>query len=221
MAVSKSKGSILVICAHSDDQVLGAGGTMAKYAREGYSIHTIIMSFGEGSHPYVRREIISKSRIKEAQRADKIIGGKGVTFLGLKEMHFEKDFQERGIDKSFKKIVRQLRPVKIFTHSYDDALPDHRAAFRIVMNTYKEMKLTSELYSFEVWNIFNIKKRKKPKLIVDISSTFNTKKKALSIFKSQKNNLFMNLFFFLIRIRDLLKGIRHDTKYAEIFYKVR
>ncbi|KYK26311.1 hypothetical protein AYK26_05375 [Euryarchaeota archaeon SM23-78] len=224
----KSKGSILVICAHPDDKVLGAGGAMAKYAKEGFDVHTIIMSFGEGVKPYVKREIISKTRIKEAQKADKIIGGKGVTFLGLKENRFEQDFEKRGIDKNFKKIIRKIRPTKIFTHSSDDAHSDHRATFKLVLKMYKEMNLKADFYTFEVWHLINLKKRDKPKLVVDTSNTFKTKMKALKAFKSQidlstfYNYLVLNNFLFLLTyIKDLLNGIKHNTKYAEVFYKVR
>lgn len=228
MAKPRSKGSVLVVCAHSDDQIIGVGGSMAKYAKKGYDIQTIILSFGEGVKPHVRREIISKIRIKEAQKADKVIGGKGVTFLGLKEGRFENDLKKRDIKENLKKIIRNIRPVKIFTHSSDDAHPDHRATFRIVLDVYKAMKLKSDLYTFEVWNILNLKKRDKPKLMIDTSETFKTKMKALKAFKSQielstfYNYLVLNNFlFFTIHIRDWLNGIKNNTKYAEVFYKVR
>ncbi|MBW2991033.1 PIG-L family deacetylase [Candidatus Woesearchaeota archaeon] len=224
----KIKGSILVICAHSDDQIIGAGGAVAKYAKEGFDVHTIIMSFGESVKPHVRREIVAKTRVKEAQRANKIIGGKGVTFLGLKEIRFEKDFEKRDIEKNLKKIIRKIKPAKIFTHSSDDVHPDHRATFKIVLNLYKEMNLRADVYTFDVWNLFNIKKRDNPKLVVDTTSTFKTKMKALKSFKSQIDlatfyNYFVlnNFLFFTIHIKDLLNGIKHNTKYAEVFYKVR
>jgi len=228
MAKTKSKGSILVICSHSDDQIIGVGGAIAKYAREGYDVHTIILSFGEGVKPHIRKDIVSKARIKEAQRADKIIGGKGVIFIGLKENRFEEDFEKRGMAENFKKIIASIKPVKIFTHSADDAHRDHRASFRIVFKTYKQMKLKADLYTFEVWNVINFKKRNKPKLVVDTSDTFNIKIKALKAFKSQinlstfYNYLVLNNFlFFLIYIKDVLNGIKHNTKYAEVFYKIR
>jgi LmbE family N-acetylglucosaminyl deacetylase len=226
--VAKSKGSILMICAHSDDQIIGAGGALAKYAGEGFEIHTIVMSFGEGVKPHLRRDVISRTRIKESQKADKIIGGHGVVFLGLRDLHFEEDFEKRGISQNLIKIVEKLKPVKIFTHSTDDAHPDHRAAFRMVLKTFKEMKLKYDLYTFEVWHILNLKKRNKPKLVVDTSDTFKIKIKALKAFKSQinlstfYNYLVLNNFiFFLIYIKDTLNGIKHNTKYAEVFYKIR
>jgi N-acetylglucosamine malate deacetylase 1 len=224
----RSKGSILVICAHSDDQVIGPGGAMAKYAREGYDLHTVIMSFGENFKPHVRREIISKMRVKESQRADRIIGGKGVIFLGLREMHFEEDFQKRQIEENFKSLIHKLNPVKVFTHSRDDAHPDHRATLRIVLRAYRRMRLSCELYSFEVWHLFNLKKRKKPKLVIDTSGTFRIKIEALKAFRSQinlshfYNYIFLNnFFFFLVYIKDFMNGLKYNYKRAEVFYKLR
>jgi N-acetylglucosamine malate deacetylase 1 len=226
---SKSrKGSILVICSHSDDQIIGVGGAMAKYAKEGYDIHTIVLSFGEGVRPHIRREVITKKRVIEAQKADSIIGGKGVTFLGLKENRFEEDFDRRGIDTKLRNIITEINPIKIFTHAVDDAHPDHRATFRIVLHLHRLMKLSSDLYTFEVWHLLNLKKRNKPKLVVDTSETFDLKIQALKAFKSQidlstfYNYLVLNNFLFLlVQIKDKLNGIRNGVKFAEVFYKVR
>ena len=34
---------ILVVVAHPDDEVLGCGGTIAKWSKEGHDIHVLIM----------------------------------------------------------------------------------------------------------------------------------------------------------------------------------
>ena len=90
------------------------------------------------------------------------------------------------------------------------------------------MKLSADLYTFEIWHIINLKKRNKPRLVVDISDTFETKVKALKAFKSQidlatfYNYLVLNnFFFFLIHIKDMINGITYNTRYAEVFYKIR
>lgn len=222
------KGSVLVICSHSDDQIIGVGGAIAKYAREGYDIHTIILSFGEGVKPHIRREVITKKRVLEAQKADSIIGGKGVTFLGLRENKFEEDFDRRGIDTKLRNMIKEIDPIKIFTHAVDDAHPDHRATFRIVLHLHRLMKLNSDLYTFEIWHLLNLKKRNKPKLVVDTSDTFELKIKALKAFKSQidlstfYNYLVLNNFLFLlVHLKDKLNGFRNGVRFAEVFYKVR
>ena len=36
----------LVIAAHPDDEVLGYGGSMAKWVKDGYEVHVLIMAEG-------------------------------------------------------------------------------------------------------------------------------------------------------------------------------
>src|SRR5512137_1126917 len=82
------KETILVFCAHSDDQILGPGATIAKYAKEGKEVKTIIFTYGEAALPWLQREEAIKTRVAGAQKADKVIKGSGVTFLGIDEARF-------------------------------------------------------------------------------------------------------------------------------------
>jgi len=41
--------SVAVIAAHPDDEVLGCGGTIAKWANEGCDVNILLMTSGEGS----------------------------------------------------------------------------------------------------------------------------------------------------------------------------
>jgi len=52
------KESILVFSAHSDDFVIGAGGTIAKYVREGKKVQAIVFTYGEKSHPWLKGEVV-------------------------------------------------------------------------------------------------------------------------------------------------------------------
>ncbi|MFP4567329.1 MAG: PIG-L deacetylase family protein [Candidatus Woesearchaeota archaeon] len=227
--IEESEKNILVVCAHSDDQVIGPGGAMAKYAREGYNVYTIIFSYGEMSHPHMKRSYIAKIRVEESRAADKIIGGKGVLFLGIRDGSMKEDFKKKKMNKKLQNIFLKFSPEKIFTHSRDDILPDHRFVREIVLNTYDELhkkkKLTSEVYSFDIWNIWNILKRDKPKLIVDISKTFTYKTRALKEFKSQINffshTFFVNVLFIGVYFKGIFNGIKYGYKRAEVFYKLR
>ncbi len=77
------KENILVICAHSDDQIIGPGGTLSKYIKEGKNVFTIICTYGEKANPWLKEHIAIKTRVREAETANKLIGGKEVIFLGL------------------------------------------------------------------------------------------------------------------------------------------
>ena len=86
--------TILLFVAHSDDQVLGPGGAVAKYSAEGQDVYTFIFTYGELSHPHFKKEIITQVRIEEALKADKLLGGKGVEFLGASDGKIKKKYDE-------------------------------------------------------------------------------------------------------------------------------
>jgi len=226
---SKNKGNVLIICAHSDDQVLGTGATMAKLAREGYNVYSFIFSYGESSHPHMKLSHVAKTRVAESKDADSIIGGKGVFFLGLKDTKIGKDFADKKMFAKLERIFKDYKPKKIFTHSIDDALPDHRSVRDIVVNTYDKLNenngFKTDIYSFDVWNIWNLKKRYKPALVVDVTPYFKYKIKALHAFKSQINvfsyTYLVNILYLGVYVRAVINGLRYGYRLAEVFYKIR
>ena len=121
----KKKETILVFAAHNDDGVIGAGGTLAKYAKQGKKVKTVVFSYGENSHPHLKPEVIKLTRYKEALEADKILNGSGMAFLELKEMQFQKQAKKHNTKKLIKDIIKHEKPTKIFTHSINDPFPDH------------------------------------------------------------------------------------------------
>ncbi|MBU0666289.1 MAG: PIG-L family deacetylase [Nanoarchaeota archaeon] len=217
------RDTILVICAHSDDQILGPGGTIAKYAKEGLKVKTIIFSLGEMSHPHFQEDIITNTRIKEAQRADKIIGGQGVWFLNIKEKEVTNPKKIEKAKRELEKIISKNKPLKIFTHSPDDAHPVHKVVCKTVLEVYDLMRLKTEIYAFDIWKIFKWKKSKYPKLVVDISATFKIKLEALKCFKSQFGLLgFLNYFpYFAPIIKGLFARWKYNINMSEVFYRIR
>ena len=213
------KDSILVICAHSDDQTFGPGGTVSKYAKEGKHVYTIIFSYGEASHPWFQKSVAITRRVKEAQDVDRFIGGSGVIFLGLGESKFLEEFKARKMYPKLKKLIMQHKPSRIFTHSVDDPLPDHRAVNKCVIETLDRMKYSCDVYMFDIWNLFNFKKINYVSIVVDITSTFKTKVKALRMFKSQSLSLFSLMW--TVYWKAWVNGIKNNVRYAEVFYKIR
>lgn len=217
------KETIVCIGAHSDDQVFGPGGTLAKYAKEGKHVVTMILSYGELSHPHFKEDVIVKTRVKESEDADKVIGGKKVIFYGLKEGKFNEDAKKRKIFGKIVKDLQKLKPTMILTHAVDDPHPDHRATVRLVNDLYKSAKLTCPVYMFDVWTPFSIKKRNKPKLIIDISTTFSKKIDALKCFRSQLGfwGILNYIPYTRMLIKNFLDGLSYGHRFAEVFYKLK
>lgn len=205
------KENVIVFCAHSDDHIFGVGGTMAKYAKEGAEVHTVIVYYGESSHPWLKRKVGVKMRVKEAQKADKVIGGFGVMFLGINE-------KSKDMEKKIRKIIRDMNPTKVFTHAVDDPHPEHRAVLKMVLESI-DKRMTTDVYSFDIWNPLDFRKREHPKMYVDITDTFKIKLEALGCFQSQwitKISLMWNVYASAI-----IHGLKNNSRYAEKFYKVK
>jgi hypothetical protein len=61
-SAEETQKTVLVFGAHSDDQVFGAGGTIARLYSMGYTIIAIIFTHGEMSHPWLRKEPLAKDK---------------------------------------------------------------------------------------------------------------------------------------------------------------
>ncbi len=210
--------NILVFCAHPDDEILGPGATIAKYASQGKNVQVVVFSYGEGSHPWLQKETTIEMRKKESIKAGQTVGYKKTYFLNLQEMKFREGFEKKNLKKKIRKIIKENEPTKIFVHSYDDPHPDHKQVNTLVLKLLREINYNGEVYSFEVWNPFNIRGRDRPRLYVDVSKTFELKKKAISFFKSQKLSIYQ-LYPFMI-IKAILNGFVIRKKYAESFYRI-
>ncbi|MEA3429675.1 MAG: PIG-L deacetylase family protein [Nanoarchaeota archaeon] len=211
---------VLVICAHSDDQAVGLGGTLAKYAKEGKEIIVVIFSNGASSHPHLKPEFIGEIREKESKSCNKVLKVKQTIFLNLIDTKYKEEVVKYKIEEKIKRIIMLHRPDKIFTHSLDDPHMDHREVYDVVKKVFDDLRYTGELYTFNVWNLWNIRKTYKPKLYVDISSTFKTKLHAIRCFPSQKLTMQWPLTW-TVYIKAILFGLKHRCKYAERFFKIR
>lgn len=199
---------------------MGPGASIAKFAKEGAKITTIILSFGELTPAWLNDMYTVKMRVAEAKKVDKIIGGYEVFFMGLKEGRFEKDAKERGIQKRLKEMIQKDKPSIVFTHLKQDPQPDHRATLKIVKQVVQSIPKSKrpDVYSFNIWNPFDFKARESPKLIVDVSDTFSKKMTALMEFKSQR-------FVILQLIPGVwlggkFNGFSNGCKFAEVFTRV-
>lgn len=215
---SKEPENILVICAHPDDEIFGVGGTVAKYAKEGKNVSCLIFSYGEMSHPWIKRVVQITTRVKESKEAGEYVGFRDTFFIGLKEGNFPEQFKRKRIGSRLRRIILEKKPTKIFTHGSDDPLPDHRAVLELVLNVLDRVKYKCDVYSFDIWN-FALRKNMAPRLVIDISGTFKTKVNALKIFKSQWVSLLSLMP--MVYIRAIYNGLNIGTRYAEVFYKVR
>jgi LmbE family N-acetylglucosaminyl deacetylase len=213
--------SIIVFCAHPDDEVIGPGGTLLKYNKENIDTYVVIFSGGEMSNSLYERKKLINLRSKESKKAGKILKIKKIINLNLKDMNLISELKKTENCDKVKSIINKIKPEKIFTHSVDDMLYiDHKAVHNCIFKIVSELNKKGNkysLYTFNVWTL-NIRKRNSPKLIINIDNEFKEKIRALKEFKSQKLALLQ--LKPAVYLRALITGWKNNCRYAEEFYKV-
>ena len=209
--------TILVLAPHPDDEVIGMGGTIAKYAAAGERVVAVVFTLGERSHPWQRQEAIQTRREREALKAGRIVGISETIFLRLKDLEISTQVVEHDTAAQFQELLDEEQPRAIFTTAPDDIHADHRAVARFILSVAQQAKYDKPIWTYTVWNPVHLINRNQPTLVVDISETFSKKWEAIQAYESQKVSTYQLIPTVLIR--GFLHGLRYGHKMAEVFIK--
>lgn len=124
---------LLCVFAHPDDESLGMGGTIARYAAEGVEIHLLCATRGErgrfGDAPEKPPpDVVGRTREVELWNAARTLGIRGVTFLNYMDGFLDRAEPRQAIRRIVHEI-RRRRPDVVVTFAPDGAYghPDHIA----------------------------------------------------------------------------------------------
>jgi LmbE family N-acetylglucosaminyl deacetylase len=106
---------VLVVMAHPDDPEFGAGGTSAKWAREGKEVAYVIVTDGsKGSDDLTMTwERLVPLRQVEQRAAAEVLGVKQVTFLTHRDGELENN---QVVRRDICREVRKWKPDVVITH---------------------------------------------------------------------------------------------------------
>ncbi|MBN1386683.1 PIG-L family deacetylase [Candidatus Woesearchaeota archaeon] len=209
---------IVVFTAHDDDNVFGLGGTLIKYIGEGHDVTCVIFSYGESSNILLKKNITKGMRKKEWLEVSRFIGVRKTVYFGLEDMNVDREIRNKQVLEETIKVLRKTKPDKVFTHSANDAHPDHKAVHSLVLEAYDGLGLKSDLYTFDVWTPFR-KSKDLPEMYVDITGQFRKKLKAIFMFRSQRNTIFTLMTS--VYWKAFYFGLKNHCRWAEKFYKER
>jgi len=119
---------ILLLVAHADDTEFLAGGTIAKFASQGWEIYEVITTDNQrGSYELDSQTLVKQSE-EEAKKAAEILGKKEVIFLRYPDGMLS-DYPLNELREKFIRLIRQYKPKIVFT--FDpwapfEPHPDHR-----------------------------------------------------------------------------------------------
>lgn len=124
---------VMVVMAHPDDPEFGAGGTVAKWVREGKEVIYVLVTSGDkgSADPNMTSERLAKLREAEQRAAAQRLGVSQVVFLHYRDGEVMPDLQLR---RDITREIRRWRPDAVicqnpttyYVNGYINH-PDHRA----------------------------------------------------------------------------------------------
>ncbi len=185
---------ILVVAPHADDETLGMGGTIARYAREGHEV-TVAVLTGHGDevpHPLWPRKTWDTVRA-ELREACAILG---VTDIILEEIPAVAVAEQPvwKLNQVTGRIVQSVEPDILYVPFLNDLHKDHRECFHSFSVAWRPFTRSGrnirEVYAYEVssethLNFPYVEQGFFPNTWVDISDYLEVKLNALACYKSQ------------------------------------
>ena len=218
---------ILVVAAHPDDEVLGCGGTIARYVREGYDAYVVFMTDGVSSRKETSIQNEIKNREKSAILASQILGIELVEIL---------DFPDNGMDtvpildivQNLEAVIDKVKPSIVFTHYWGDLNIDHRVTCQSVLTACRPYpaQVVKEIYSFEIpssteWSSPSVENNFNPNNFVDISKTIELKMSALQAYDQEMRNFPHSRSLKAINSLAKVRGAAVGIVAAECFVVIR
>lgn len=215
--------SVLVIAAHQDDETIGCGGMIRKWADLGTRVGVIFVTSGntgiDQNGVYSRKDI-TRVRFQEADEASRILGFSWST-LGYPSQNV------KNTQKLFHEIIHAIRkdkPDLVITHAPVDKHRDHRvisdtvkeACWKANENIHPELgevHKIKDLWAMEILDLL-------PKVdyIVDITQTYESKIEAMRAYTSQQE--IISGIFDHIDGMAKVRGYASGCKYGEAFMRL-
>jgi len=155
--------SLLLVHAHPDDESIGCGATMARYAAEGARVTLVTCTLGEGGEVIPpglahltadREDALGEYRIGELASAMREVGVADFRFLGGPGRYRDSGmmgvpdndvpgcFWQADVDEAagrLVEVVREVRPQVLVTYDENGGYghPDHIQAHRVAMRAYE------------------------------------------------------------------------------------
>jgi LmbE family N-acetylglucosaminyl deacetylase len=185
----------LVIAAHPDDEVLGCGGTIARLAGEGHTVHVVILAEGLTSRGAQRDRATHQSELSAlasvARHAGKILGAASVELLDFPDNRMD-SIDRLDIVKVVENLIARHRPHSVFTHHIGDVNIDHRRIHEAVITACRPQPghCVRRLLFFEVassteWQPPGSAAPFLPSVFIDISATLQAKLAALAAYERE------------------------------------
>jgi N-acetylglucosamine malate deacetylase 1 len=120
---------VLVTSPHPDDEVIGAGGTIARHVAEGDEVNLCVVT--QAYSPPWPEGIVETAR-RQVEAARKVLGMKQVFYLGFPAVKLN-TVPNMELTSALQKVVDETKPEVVYTSSSSDVNQDHRIVFEATL----------------------------------------------------------------------------------------
>jgi LmbE family N-acetylglucosaminyl deacetylase len=201
------KGNILVIAPHPDDDVLGAGGTMAAAADQGKGVFSVYITDGRGSlrkDQSISDEAMAARRRKEAMSALQAVGAVGGFFLKRRSEELAGEMGRKA-GEELTEILQFIHPEEVFLPAPFERHRTHQRCTRLSLDALRRVgDLRATLLGYSLWGSFWGEKKR---VVRDIGPFIKKKVEAVIAHASQ------------IDSKSYQRGILGKNNYEAIFWE--
>ena len=181
---------ILVLAAHPDDEVLGAGGVLALAAERGSTVRVWIATDGTAQEgvPEGGASEYGERRREEARRAAQALGVPPPVFGGMTDRTLEANWKL--LDHSIAGEIADFEPDLVLCPSPAEIHPDHRALAEALFGLVAQSRPgdpNHDRYRFLLLAFYEISQPFLPNALVDISPAARRKDDAVKVYSSQQS----------------------------------
>ena len=217
-------GRTLVIAPHPDDEVLGAGGTMARLSALGKEVFVAVVTTGKP--PIYSDKSVARVRA-EADSAHDLLGVKETFWLDQPAAELP-EVKNIVLNGAIGDVVQRISPQTILVPFPGDIHVDHQLVFQSTLvasrphqATYPRTILAYETLSETNWNAPYITPPFVPNVYLDISNYLERKILAMGKFASQLRISPHERSVESLRALAVMRGATVHREAAEAFVLVR
>ena len=184
---------ILAISAHSDDLIIGLGGTISKLSNLGKEVYALS---------------VCSDRIEGFDKAINSLGANPLTLNYSYSM-----VEEFSLEKKLEDLFMKIKPDFIFTHWTNEILYDHLVVSKVSIKLARKFESNIFLYEIPASSVnfdFNV--------AIDIGENYFKKIEAILMMKEAfSNEVFKKEIYPSVIYTSPFRGIQVGVQFAEVF----
>jgi len=202
-----SANRVLVLAPHSDDEVFGCGGLLAKLADSGAEVNVVYLTDSSGGSEITdNREAYAERRRTEAAEGLEILGVTRFETLDIADGHLDASVDVAA--DAIKQAIEDQRPDLILSVSPSEITTDHRAAFASLHQALSPLRGGTELDEIMAGCrilLYEVNHPGFPDLLIDVSQREEVLTAAMNAHTSQLE---------LHNYREAALGMRHYRAFS-------